>query len=74
MGQERYRLTTCMKISLWESQITNPRIWSIDHLAIWLKFKYNIKLNQYLHTKYNRDIVLVSPLVALISHSDCIVA
>lgn len=57
--------------SLWESQITNPRIWSSDHLAIWLKFKYNIKLNQYLHTKYNRDIVLVSPLVALISHSDC---
>lgn len=57
--------------SLWESQITNPRIWSIDHLAIWLKFKYNINLKRYLHTKYNRDIVLVSPEVALISHSDC---
>lgn len=57
--------------SLWESQITNPRIWNADHLEIWLKFKYNITLKRYLDSKYNRDIVLVSPTVALISHSDC---
>lgn len=56
---------------LWESQVCNVRVWSKKHLEIWLKYQHGIKLSQYLDSYYNRDVVLVSPDIILISHSDC---
>lgn len=58
--------------SLWTSQICTARIWSLDHLSLYLsRLETPIKLDSYLHPKHNRDIVLISTYLCLIQKSDC---
>ena len=58
--------------SLWEMQLWRPRVWSRQHLALYLsRCSQPMKLDEYLSPKHNRDIVLISTHGALVSKSDC---
>jgi hypothetical protein len=56
---------------LWEMQLQVPRIWDVNLFRMYLKTVHNIDLHAYLNPRYNSDILLISPTIALEARSDC---
>lgn len=56
---------------LWEMQLQVPRIWDVNLFRMYLKVMHNIDLHSYLNPRYNSDILLISPTIALEARSDC---
>lgn len=55
---------------LWSEQACPVRIWNQDDFRIYLFSKYNIKLEDYINTKWNNDVVIFSNNVLAKSQSD----
>lgn len=58
--------------TLWEKQLCKARVWSKQHLALYLsRCAKPLALDEYFSPRHNRDIILVSSYLALASKSDC---
>lgn len=55
---------------LWKNQLQPVKIWNEDDLRIYLHHKHNIKLDDYLSVKHNKDIILFSKNILNCEKSD----
>ena len=68
--REYYYSTILYEDTLWRKQNIPVKIWNQDDFRIYLWSKFGIKLENYINTKWNNDVVIFSNNVCRDSQSD----